>query len=72
MIKLTETTFKRLRNDYEGICVKCHFSWMDVEPDARGYECEQCGTRTVYGTEELLIMGRLEFVETSDEETVRV
>ena len=27
------------------------------EPDARNYPCDACGTNTVYGAQELLIMG---------------
>jgi hypothetical protein len=27
-----------------------------VEPDARKYECEACGEKTVYGAEELLLL----------------
>lgn len=28
---------------------------VGCEPDARRYECEECGERGVYGTEELLL-----------------
>jgi hypothetical protein len=39
-----------------GICVACGEDAYDVEPDARGYECECCGSHRVYGAEELLMM----------------
>jgi hypothetical protein len=39
-----------------GFCVKCGADAEGVEPDARGYECESCGERGVYGAEELLLM----------------
>ena len=38
-------------DDNLGLCVKCG----GVEPDARGYECDDCGEPTVYGAEELLL-----------------
>jgi DNA-directed RNA polymerase subunit RPC12/RpoP len=41
--------------DYIGICIKCGYEQEGVEPDARKYECEDCGERKVYGAEELLL-----------------
>jgi len=69
-LKLTESTFRHLANEYQGICVYCGSAQDGCEPDARRYECEECGTKTVYGTEELLLMGRLTLVESPDQETV--
>jgi predicted RNA-binding Zn-ribbon protein involved in translation (DUF1610 family) len=43
-------------DDYMGICVKCGYEQEGVEPDARKYECEDCGEHKVYGAEELLFM----------------
>ncbi len=40
-----------------GICIACGTKRRDVEPDARGYTCEKCGEKKLYGTEELLMMG---------------
>jgi hypothetical protein len=40
-----------------GFCVKCGHEQDGCEPDARKYECEDCGERAVFGAEELLIMG---------------
>jgi hypothetical protein len=40
-----------------GFCVICGADRGCCEPDARKYECEECGARAVYGAEELLIMG---------------
>lgn len=40
-----------------GFCLNCGFE-QDCEPDARGYECEDCGEHRVFGAEEILIMGR--------------
>lgn len=41
--------------DNPGICVLCGEDAEGCEPDARRYECESCGERGVYGTEELLM-----------------
>ena len=39
-----------------GFCIKCGAEAYGVEPDAHGYECDECGRFTVYGAEELLLM----------------
>lgn len=43
--------------DYMGFCTSCGEEAHGVEPDAHEYTCEACGCDTVYGAEELLIMG---------------
>jgi len=43
-----------------GFCVECG-AWRDCcEPDAREYDCEECGSMAVYGAEELIVMGLVE------------
>ena len=42
--------------EYLGFCLACGAEKDGVEPDARQYECENCGAMKVYGAEELLIM----------------
>jgi len=42
-----------------GFCMACGEEAYGVEPDARGYECEVCGEKAVYGAEEVLMMGRV-------------
>ena len=44
-------------DDSLGFCIACGAQAEGVEPDAQGYECEECGAEKVYGAEELLIMG---------------
>ena len=44
------------RDDYTGFCLDCGEEQGGCEPDARKYECENCGARKVYGAEECLIM----------------
>lgn len=42
-------------DEYVGICTACGKEQDGCEPDARGYECESCGSMSVYGAEELLL-----------------
>lgn len=57
----TEEDFRTLSEDGIGFCTKCREEAGYCEPDARGYECEYCGCDAVYGMEELLLMGLIEF-----------
>jgi hypothetical protein len=41
--------------DNPGFCLLCGAEADGCEPDARGYECESCGERAVYGAQEILI-----------------
>ncbi len=59
--KVTEESMLMDRDT--GYCIYCGEEAWNVEPDARGYECECCGKNGVYGLEELLMMGRVEIVE---------
>ena len=40
-----------------GICTDCGEERECCEPDARNYKCESCGAYSVFGLEELLVMG---------------
>lgn len=43
-------------DDNEGFCIGCGHEHSEVEPDARGYKCENCDQNFVYGAQELLIL----------------
>jgi hypothetical protein len=43
-------------DDNLGFCTACGADAYGVEPDARGYECEECAAKAVYGAEELLFI----------------
>jgi hypothetical protein len=47
----------------QGGCIACGALRDCCEPDARRYECDQCGKRAVFGTDELALMG---YIETAD------
>ena len=50
-------TIESAMEDYIGFCISCGDEHGQCEPDAHEYTCEQCKTPTVYGAEELIIMG---------------
>lgn len=52
--------------DNMGLCRFCGEEADGVEPDARGYDCECCGERGVYGFEEAMIRGWVTFEEESE------
>lgn len=41
--------------DDPGFCLACGAEAHGVEQDARRYKCESCGSRQVYGAEELML-----------------
>jgi len=41
--------------DNPGFCKACGNEQEGCEPDARNYECEACGEKQVFGSEELLL-----------------
>ena len=53
-------TLDEIEGGTEGVCLACGEVQGGCEPDARGYECESCGKRRVYGLEEALLMGAIE------------
>lgn len=68
-LALSEDDFHSLQNDYSGFCLLCgEIAFGDTEPDARGYQCDRCDRRGVYGIEELAFMGLLELTEIKENE----
>ena len=55
-------------DDNPGFCTKCGEPADGVEPDARKYPCEACERNGVYGLEELLVMGAIEFEDEKEGE----
>lgn len=52
-----EDVQEALEDGTMGFCVECGAEAFGVEPDARNYPCECCEEQTVFGAQELLIMG---------------
>lgn len=59
--QMFESEYRYYRENYIGLCVECGAECDSVEPDATSYTCHNCGACQVYGVEELLIRGRIEF-----------
>ena len=63
---MSESEFNESRAEYQGICLSCGAMAGECEFDAREYQCEECALEEVYGTEELLLMGKIS-IETKNE-----
>ena len=65
--RVTESEFAQHDNDCDGLCLACgEWTTGGCEPDARGYRCEACDARKVYGASEALLMGRVLFIDESE------
>ena len=60
--KMTEHEFKELDNDYLGLCLACGEVNDSCEPDARNYTCENCEKEKVFGSSEIMMMGKIAFI----------
>ena len=61
---MTKQTYKELCDSYGGACLACgRLVHEDIEPDAHRYKCPHCGEPQVYGAEELMIEGKIDFIE---------
>jgi hypothetical protein len=55
--KVLEACERRMTTlDNPGFCIACGNEQEGCEPDARKYECEACGKKAVYGSDELAMM----------------
>lgn len=59
-LKFNLEEIKEAIDNQEGFCIECGAGKDMCEPDAREYECDECGEKKVYGAEELVIMGYVE------------
>jgi predicted amidophosphoribosyltransferase len=54
--RVAEAVKRRLTTlDNPGFCKRCGADAEDCEPDARNYDCENCGEPQVFGADELLL-----------------
>jgi hypothetical protein len=60
--EMTEDEYRELGDNNQGLCIACGEVRDCCEPDATKYECEACEKHAVYGTEELMMMGRIKIV----------
>lgn len=56
---MNEAEFLERMENGDGYCTECESFTKEggVEPDAEGYECPECGNKTVVGAEQALFMG---------------
>ena len=58
---LSQEDYRQHDEAYDGLCLGCGTWHGGVEPDARKYHCDNCGENRVYGLEECVLLGRIEF-----------
>lgn len=56
----TMEEFEEADESMSGYCIRCGAMRECCEPDARKYDCQECGQMTAYGAQELLLMGLVE------------
>lgn len=47
-------------DELAGFCLTCSAEFQPLEGDAREELCENCGAASVYGAEEIVLMGEVE------------
>jgi len=59
-VTLTPEEYEHHTENYDGYCTTCRtFTVGDCEPDTHDRRCDACGANTLYGTEELVMMGTI-------------
>lgn len=67
-MKVTKEAFENAQENHAGFCTECQaFVSEDVEPDAKDYECPECGHETMMGAEEALVMSHI-LIEGEDDD----
>lgn len=62
-VEVDPSEYEAADDDYMGWCTSCGaFTTPCCEPDAREYQCDDCGKSTVFGAEEALLMGYITIV----------
>jgi hypothetical protein len=57
--EMSEVDYSEALDCYVGYCIQCGADRDSCEPDAEEYPCESCDGKSVFGTEQLLIMGKV-------------
>jgi len=66
--KLTQEAYEEHVAGDDGICLACYaWNYGDVEPDAEGYPCSECGADEVMGAEQALMEEEIELLDDEDE-----
>lgn len=64
-MEMTSGEYQEYRNEYDGYCSTCDevIACGGVEPDAHGYQCDECSEPTLMGIEQALLEGKIEITE---------
>lgn len=58
---VSKEEFEAHCEEYDGLCTACGaIQWGEVEPDAEGYQCDECNSESVMGFEQALLCGFVE------------
>jgi hypothetical protein len=60
---MPEQEFVELTDNLSGLCIYCATLADMADPDTRAAHCPDCGLAGVYGAEELLLRGLIEFTD---------
>lgn len=67
-MRMTQEEYENYSEEYAGYCTKCKdITVYEVEPDAEGYECEQCGNHSVIGMENALILDKITITDDDED-----
>jgi hypothetical protein len=61
--EMRESEYRELSDSLSGLCIYCATLADMADPDTRAAHCPDCGLAGVYGAEELLIRGLIEFTD---------
>ena len=62
-MRLSEAEYSQAAEQYQGYCTVCDDLTRDAtEPDAENYKCPTCDGLTVMGTEQAMMLGKIEIV----------
>lgn len=66
-LTMTEEEYTSHTEMDEGMCLECGEIQGCCEPDAENYECESCEAEAVMGFEQMLVEGKIEFIDLEEE-----
>ena len=66
-ITMTEDEYTSHMEMDEGMCLVCGETQGCCEPDASEYTCDSCESDSVMAYEQMLVEGKIEFVEMEEE-----
>lgn len=62
VFEFTQDQLLGMTNEHPGGCTQCGEYAEGVEPDASGYECENCGADAVEGIDNLMMRDMVEVI----------